>query len=270
MVKFAAKQPVYLLGLSGGNLISNPGNVTFTDKSSGGFTAESKTERLKVTGEDFGYSLGFGQPKAKGTITGLKYYKYDVETDQYVLTYTIKKAELPMHDVAKATDLTELARQLFEGNDTLSGSIGDDTLDGYAGADKVMGKDGNDTLYGDGGKDILDGGAGYDTLYGGKGKDTYVFKADPATGYDTIDKFQKGERLEFKAKIFDGLTKGALDDSQFAVGAAATEADHRLLYDPGSGYLRYDPDGTGQEVSVVVAKLPLNLNHFDAGNIFVI
>ena len=199
-----------------------------------------------------------------------RYFTYDSELDKYVLQYKLKDADLKLYDAATISSLAELSKEVFAGNDTIIGSKGDDFLTGFGKNDLIKGRDGNDTLHGDGGNDTLNGGNGYDYLDGGKGKDTFLFKSDPATGYDTITSFQDGERLKFKAKIFDGVTKGPLEDHQFALGAVATDADHRFLYDQGTGFLRYDSDGVGGADAVIVALLPANLVNLDAGNIFVI
>ena len=82
------------------------------------------------------------------------------------------------------------------GNDSLSGSIGNDTIDGgdgndhingYSGHDTLIGGDGDDTITGDGGSgyagnDILFGNAGNDDLRGRDGND----QIDGGSGSDTI------------------------------------------------------------------------------------
>jgi len=269
MAKFVAKQPVSMVSVSGLTLLSSPSKVTFTHRQDNGFIADNDAVRIKVSGEDFSY-FG-GRPTAtSGTITGIRYFIYNSDLDKYVLQYKLSGAKLKLYDAATNGNLSELTQKVFAGNDTITGSKGDDALNGFGRRDTLNGKEGNDTLHGDGGRDVLIGAAGSDVLDGGKGRDTYVFKADPATGVDTVLKFEKGERLKFKGKIFDGLTKGALDDDQFALGTSATTADHRIIYDPGSGRLWHDADGTGPQAATLVAYLPAGLDHLDAGNIFVI
>ena len=268
MVKFVAKQPVTFVHLTGLTLLSNPNKVTFTKRESDGFTAANKTTKIVIGGEDFGY-FG-GRPKGTtGTIQDIKYYRYDVETEKFVLFYKLQGARLSLHDVARKVDLAKLTKEVFAKKDLLIGSSGNDVLNGFKGNDELRGKDGNDTLRGDGGNDRLIGGKGVDTLEGGKGKDTFVFKADPATGIDRIVTFQKGERIELKAKFFPGLKKGALGDDQFALGSSATTADHRIIYDPNTGYLRHDADGSGSGAATLFAYLPSGLGHIGADNFFV-
>ena len=268
MVKFVAKQPVTFVHLSGMTVISSPNKVTFTKRESDGFTATNDTTKVVIGGEDFSY-FG-GRPKGTvGTIHDIKYYSYDVETEKFVLYYKLQGARLALNDVVKSSDMAKLTKEVFAKKDLLVGSSGNDVLNGFKGNDELRGKDGDDTLRGDGGKDRLDGGKGTDTLDGGKGKDTFVFKADPATGVDRIVTFEKGERIELKAKFFAGLEKGALGEHQFAIGAAATTADHRILYDPGTGRLFHDADGNGDGAATLFAYLPTDLGHIGADNFFV-
>jgi hypothetical protein len=269
MVKFVAKLPVTFVNLNGLTLVSNPNKVTFTNRTSDGFKAETDTARIVVGGEDFSY-FG-GRPKGTtGTITDVKYYTLDVETSKYVLNYKLQGAKLDLNDVATNSDLAKLTKDVFAKKDLLIGSSGNDVLNGFKGNDELRGKAGIDTLRGEGGNDRLDGGEGTDTLDGGKGKDTFVFKSDPATGVDRILSFQKDERIEMKAKVFDGLEKGALGDHQFTIGTAATTADHRIIYDPNTGQVLHDADGNGPGTATLFAYLPGGLSHVGADNFFVI
>ena len=269
MAKFVAKQPVTFVNINGLTLISSPSKVTFTKRKSDGFTAESDTAKLVVGGEDFSY-FG-GRPKGTtGTITDIKHYTLDAETSKYVLNYKLQDAKLPLKEVVSNSDVAKITKNVFAKKDLMIGSSGNDVLNGFKGNDELRGKAGNDTLRGEGGKDRLDGGDGTDTLDGGKGKDTFVFKSDPATGVDRILTFQKGESIEMKAKFFAGLDKGALGDHQFTIGAAATTADHRIIYNPNSGQLFHDADGSGGDAAPLFAYLPGGLTHIGAGNFFVI
>jgi Ca2+-binding RTX toxin-like protein len=61
-----------------------------------------------------------------------------------------------------------------DGNDTLTGALGNDLLFGGAGADRLSGRQGNDVLTGGTGADILTGGLGRDVMIGGEGADRLV------------------------------------------------------------------------------------------------
>jgi RTX calcium-binding nonapeptide repeat (4 copies) len=263
MAKFIAKQPTSNLSLQGISILASPANVSFSNRESDGFIAQSQTVRLEIGGEDFHY-FG-GRPKATGTITDIKYYTSGT------LYYKITKMNLDLHDIASTNNLALVTKSVFAKDDIIKGSFGNDTLAGFKGKDKLDGKAGADTLQGDGGKDILIGGDGADILDGGKGKDTYVFKSAAINGVDKILKFQDGEILQFKSSKFDGLTKGELSPDQFVVGTAPADADDRFIYDPSTGYLYHDPDGFGGVAKTLVVIMQPKLDDiFDAHSIFVI
>ena len=262
MAKFVVKQAGVSNAILGGiQIIKSPSGVTFDPRKSSGFTATRDDIVLKVSGDDLSYF--FGRPKPVGTVTGITYIYQDVKQ------YTLTGAKIPLKDLA-TNEPQAITEKVFAKNDTIKGSSGNDTLYGFIGRDKLVGGAGNDSLFGGKGKDMLIGGKGADWLDGGKGKDKFVFKADPATGIDTVVSFEKGEALHFKKKFFAGLDKGALDDAQFTLGTGATSADHRIIYDPASGALWHDADGSGPIAQIQVAALPGNLTHLGAGNILII
>ncbi len=138
------------------------------------------------------------------------------------------------------------------GNDTLIGSLADDAIDGGIG---------NDTVTGGGGDDTITGGAGNDLLGGGSGADVFVFDQAPSRtrNYDVISDFETGQdRLMFNTAIFAALSPAAdalIDASQFRLGAAAGDADDRLIYNQASGDLFYDADGVGVIAQIQFARL---------------
>ncbi|MCC5664996.1 hypothetical protein LC653_13975 [Nostoc sp. CHAB 5784] len=58
------------------------------------------------------------------------------------------------------------------GDDNLPGSLGNDTLNGGLGNDNLTGSEGDDFVFGDAGNDTLDGGQGSDVIFGGDGNDS--------------------------------------------------------------------------------------------------
>jgi Ca2+-binding RTX toxin-like protein len=135
------------------------------------------------------------------------------------------------------------------GKDKIDGRGGNDTVEGGKGVDKVKGGDGDDTLI---------AGSGSDTLEGGAGSDTFVFGA--IDGVAKLKDFNPVFDTIFLAQAtFFGLEKGNPSAEHLALGAAATEADDRLIYDPATGNLGYDGDGTGPGALRVFAKLPAGL-----------
>ena len=80
-----------------------------------------------------------------------------------------------------------------EGNDPLTGDIGNDLIEGLGGDDSIVGGDGHDRMFGGAGNDVLDGGNGIDAMAGGVGNDTYfvgnlgdVVTENPGAGTDTV------------------------------------------------------------------------------------
>ncbi|MBF9149677.1 Ig-like domain-containing protein [Novosphingobium jiangmenense] len=143
----------------------------------------------------------------------------------------------------------------------LVGNNGTNSLIGGAGNDKLVGNGGNDTLTGNAGNDILIGSAGNDTLRGGAGADAFVFDAAPnaTNNLDTIVDFVSGtDQIWLSKAVFTGLTGLAdtvLDSAAFHIGAAAHDADDRLIYNSSTGALLYDADGNGAGAAVQIAVL---------------
>ena len=149
------------------------------------------------------------------------------------------------------------------GLDTLSsienvvGGRGDDLIAGKRGANLLEGRFGRDELRGGLGDDTLSGGIGEDALTGGAGADRFVFDARlRAHNADTITDFLPGRDLiVLAANRFTGLEKDGLAPGAFRIGAAAQDAEDRMIYDADTGILSYDRDGSGGRAPVVVARL---------------
>jgi Ca2+-binding RTX toxin-like protein/starvation-inducible outer membrane lipoprotein len=123
---------------------------------------------------------------------------------------------------------------------------------------------GNDTLIGGAGRDQLNGGAGNDSLSGGGGADRFRFAdgLNATTNRDNITDFSitEGDRIELDNSVFTALpTTGPLASSAFGIGAVATTAAQRILYDSSNGFLAYDPDGNGATAAVSFAQLTTGL-----------
>lgn len=142
-------------------------------------------------------------------------------------------------------------------NDTLIGNRFDSLFYGYKG---------NDVITGGGGKDILYGGLGNDTLSGGAGKDFFVFDTKPSvSNIDTITDYKIGtDKIVLDHTVFKNLgTKyGTIKTGAFYAGEAAHDASDRVIYNPATGALFYDPDGTGAKAAVQIAWLKTDL-HFN-------
>ena len=144
---------------------------------------------------------------------------------------------------------------------TLLGTVGADTIRGLDGSDKIQGQAGADVIDGGGGNDTLTGGQGADTLTGGGGYDSFVFNHPTATGVDRITDFSSAyDTIQLENSVFTALTKtGFLASSAFWKGGAAHDATDRIIYDPATGVVSYDPDGTGAAAAQQIVKLSANL-----------
>ena len=137
-------------------------------------------------------------------------------------------------------------------NNALSGLAGDDSLDGAAG---------NDTLSGGDGNDLLNGGSGADTIATGGGSDIVLFNALLGSGVDQVSDFSTAfDTIHLEDAIFVGLAQGAfLPAGALLIGAAAADADDRIIYNDATGALSFDPDGTGAAAQIQFALFNVGL-----------
>jgi Ca2+-binding RTX toxin-like protein len=139
-----------------------------------------------------------------------------------------------------------------------------DTLTGNNLANNLNGGGGNDTINGGSGKDTINGGGGNDTLIGGVGADRFRFDTplNATTNRDVISDFSIAQRdtIELENAVFTALTTtGTLAAPAFFIGAAATNANQRILYNSATGGLLYDQDGSGAIGSIAFARLTSGL-----------
>jgi Ca2+-binding RTX toxin-like protein len=146
---------------------------------------------------------------------------------------------------------------------TYDGGDGNDVLNGGSVADNLIGGTGDDTISGGGGNDTIVGGVGADSLTGGGGSDRFVFN-NASEGIDTITDFDPtattGDLFNVSSSGFatiGGL--GTLAASRFTIGAAATTASQRFIYNSSNGNLWFDSDGTGAINQVQIAQLSTGL-----------
>jgi Ca2+-binding RTX toxin-like protein len=125
------------------------------------------------------------------------------------------------------------------------------------GAINLTGNELAQTVFGNAGVNVLDGKAGLDTLTGFAGADTFAFTTALGAGnVDQVTDFQAGvDKIRLENAIFTGLAPGALPAGAFVVGAAAVDADDRIIYNNATGALLFDADGVGGAAAVQFATL---------------
>jgi len=179
-----------------------------------------------------------------------------------------------------------------DGNDTVDGGTGADILDGGLGddryyvddsGDRIVGElsyGGHDTVYasvdftmsgyvedlvmggtaviGNGNRlsNVINGNAVSNTLAGGGNADRFVFD-DPlnaATNVDRITDFTPSfDRIMLAGSAFAALDPGALSAAAFKnLSQLPVDSTDRILYDPGTGSLFYDQDGSGSAYQAIL------------------
>lgn len=147
---------------------------------------------------------------------------------------------------------------------SMTGNSAANLLSGLSGDDRLFGMGGADTLSGDSGKDRLSGGDGNDILTGGSGADKFVFDEalNARSNVDTVTDFSKSQQDKFYLSndIFSGMgDTGQIASKYFFVGTSAKTVDQHIIYNPNSGKLYYDADGSGSGDAILFAQLQKNL-----------
>jgi Ca2+-binding RTX toxin-like protein len=134
------------------------------------------------------------------------------------------------------------------------------TTDWHAGTApiRLTGNEFSQAIYGNAGNNVLDGKGGSDALVGQGGDDTFAFTAPLGpTNVDTVVDFAPGrDRIALDDAIFSGIgSPGAFNANAFFAGAAAHDADDRIIYDQTTGNLYFDADGNGAGAATLFANL---------------
>ncbi len=161
-----------------------------------------------------------------------------------------------------AGDWTAFADDVTKGEDTFFGTTGDDILLAGRGIDILYGYRGDDVLDGGINDDILNGGQGNDTLTGGISPDQFIFvEAPTAANADVITDFEHDkDHIQIFGRKFAGVgPSGDLQDTAFHIGPEATTRKQHIIYDPVTGDLMYDRDGSGARAAVVFYHLEPDL-----------
>lgn len=148
-------------------------------------------------------------------------------------------------------------------NWNITGSNSANAIYGNKGVNTLNGQDGDDKLFGLGGDDVLNGGIGSDHLYGDQGWDEltggsgadFFHVGSLGSGLDGIHDFVSGsDKIALPTGLFPAIGS-SLTANEFRLGFAALDGDDRILYDPASGFVRYDPDGNGAKTSSLLLWL---------------
>ena len=140
------------------------------------------------------------------------------------------------------------------GNDIIDGGIDNDTVNGGVNDDTVNGGLGNDNILGENGNDVLTGGPGLDQLTGGNGLDVFKFESW-GQGLDTVTDFNVVDDTIYLSSNVFRLPVGTLNPSLLTIGTTANNTNQRIIYNPVTGALLYDADGSGSGTARVFATL---------------
>lgn len=139
-------------------------------------------------------------------------------------------------------------------------------LVGGVGADVIIGNAAANWLYGGGGADYIDGLGGNDVLVGGAGADRFRFStALGASNVDNIQDFQHGVDDILLAQSIFAAIGPTLTADEFRIGMAQ-DANDFILYNPGTGQLYYDSNGSAAGGMILFATVTpgtvLDVNDF--------
>lgn len=161
----------------------------------------------------------------------------------------------------------------------IQGTSKGEHIDGTRRADEIYGKGGDDGIGGHRGDDLIDGGAGDDRLHGGEdhdkliggtGDDTFIFRSFAPDDSDRVVDFKhKADNIELDASIFTALDAGQLLNSEFVLGSKALDKNDYVIYNPDTGKLYYDDDGSGAHQQHLIATLD-NLANLSASDIDIV
>ncbi len=236
---------------------NSPGNFTYTLTRTG-FSANALTVNFSVSGTaTFGSDYTVMSPNtAFNATTGSVTFAPNVTTTTLIIdpvadttvegSETISITLAPSNNYARETTTAVLATIINDDNTR-----------------NQRGSSGDDVLLGTNRADILNGDFGSDTLTGGANPDTFAFSS-PNQGIDTITDFVVADdTILVSASSFTGaglVAGNTLSPSQFVIGATATNANQRFVYDSATGFLRFDRDGSGVAAAIDFAKLSQGLS----------
>jgi Ca2+-binding RTX toxin-like protein len=133
----------------------------------------------------------------------------------------------------------------------------------------LTGNSSHNVIYGNYGNNVINGGDGNDMLTGLNGQDSFLFNTslNAATNVDEIMDFNVADdTIRLDQDIFSSnLGLGNISAGEFLIGAAAQDANDRIIYNSATGALSYDSDGVGGAAAIQFAEVTpgLGLTHLD-------
>ena len=144
-----------------------------------------------------------------------------------------------------------------------------DVFDGTGGrSGEIFASGGGDRIIAGKGNVSILSAVGNDRLTAGPGHDRFIFNFVPTVGgpVDKITNFVvRHDQIDLVHLDFAALPIGPLAAANFHTGAHAKTGSQQIIYNPNTGFLFYDPDGSGPGPQFHFANLSphLALNHAD-------
>lgn len=205
--------------------------ATYSNQQPDGFTATFAPENFaNVDGFGFLYA-GADFPPYNGTITDAELF---INNRSAV---TVNDLSITMQQALAYAQMTpkQAARDIFSGDDSITGSRSEDYIRGFDGADELNGRRGQDTLRGDGDHDHFV----FDTKLGARAAADHI--AD--FGFEGVR-----DKIVLDRDIFEALGSGVergefrrVDDLD-----RNFQRDDHLIYNTKTDTLYYDADGRGE------------------------
>jgi Ca2+-binding RTX toxin-like protein len=109
----------------------------------------------------------------------------------------------------------------------------------------LVGNELDNNVYGNAANNLLLGKLGNDTMIGAGGNDAFIFDTALGAGnIDTIVDYNVAQdTIQLQDFAFAGLALGTLAAGAFRIGAAALDADDRIIYDNTTGAIFFDSNG---------------------------
>ena len=137
------------------------------------------------------------------------------------------------------------------------------TNDAGVGAINLTGNASGNNLRGNNGSNILNGSDGDDELTGLGGADSFLFDTalSEAFNLDIVTDFNVADdTIMLDDDIFSSsLGLGNISAGELVIGAAALDANDRIIYNSGTGALYYDSDGVGGAAQIQFAQMSTGL-----------